>query len=296
MGKNLTLEVSLPGADCQSRPIEDCTEAPGPSHGGAEEALLDAQAAVAQAKLVKQPPNTAIYFGIDFEPSADASDQVVQYLTIVSNELKDNGYLVGLYGSGATLALLKGERHKSGRHAGQPLVDFTWLNASRGHAGATDFYNGGEWDLFQSRVDLHLPVGDRRSAEIDADIQNPAHAANYVGFWGAQGQYRVPEARSAAVYERRRFVCSEEGALWEAPVENAKAVGALSLGSVVRIGEQQGAFVQIDRNEDGAFDGWVRASSLSPTFALRPQYPARVAKLDATQCLADPPAATAAVR
>jgi hypothetical protein len=192
--------------------------------------------------------------------------------------------------------LLKGERHTTGRHAGQPLVDFTWLNASRGHAGATDFYNGGEWDLFQSRVDLHLPVGDRRSAEIDADIQNPAHAANYVGFWGARGQYRVPEARSAAVYERHRFVCSEESALWEAPVENAKAAGALSLGSVVRIGEQQGAFVQIDRNEDGAFDGWVRASSLSPTFALRPQYPARVAKLDATRCLTDPPAATAAVR
>jgi hypothetical protein len=295
-GESLTLEVSLPGADCKPRPIEDCTEAPGPSHDGAEEALLDAQAAVAQAKLVKQPPDTAIYFGIDFEPSADASDQVIQYLTIVSNELKDNHYLVGLYGSGATLALLKGERHKSGRHAGQPLVDFTWLNASRGHAGATDFYNSGEWDLFQSRVDLRLPTGDGRSAEIDTDVQNPAHAGSYAGFWSARGQYSVPGARSAAVYERRRFVCSETSSLWEAPLENAKTVGALSLGSVVRIGEQQGAFVQIDRDEDGVFDGWVRASSLSASFAERPQYPARVAKHDATQCLPDPPASTAAVR
>src|SRR5262249_42104874 len=122
------------------------------------------------------------------------------------------------------------------------------------------------------------------------------HAGSYAGFWSARGQYSVPGARSAAVYERRRFVCSETSSLWEAPLENAKTVGALSLGSVVRIGEQQGAFVQVDRNEDGVFDGWVRASSLSQSFAERPQYPARVAKRDATQCLPDPPASTAAVR
>jgi hypothetical protein len=119
-----------------------------------DEAQLDARAAVAQAKLVGQPAGTAIYFGIDFDLETERSEQVIQYFTIISNALRDQGYLVGVYGSGAALALLKAERHKAGRYVDQPLVNFTWLNAARGHSGAADFYNRGEWDLFQSRIDL----------------------------------------------------------------------------------------------------------------------------------------------
>ena len=106
-GESRTIEVSLPGPDCWPRPIEDCKEAEGPPHSGADEAELDARAAVAQAKLVGQPPGTAIYFGIDFELGAEMNEQVVQYFTIVSDELKDKGYLVGVYGSGAALTLLE---------------------------------------------------------------------------------------------------------------------------------------------------------------------------------------------
>ena len=80
-----------------------------------DEAQLDARAAVAQAKLVGQPSGTAIYFGIDFDLETERSEQVIQYFTIVSNALRDKGYLVGVYGSGAALALLKAERHKTGR-------------------------------------------------------------------------------------------------------------------------------------------------------------------------------------
>ena len=106
----------------ESKPPGAPPSVPMPPVPPPDEDELDAQAAVAQAKLVKQPPNTAIYFGIDFELGADRNEQAVQYFTIVSDELKDNGYLVGVYGSGAALALLRGERHKTGRHAGQPLV------------------------------------------------------------------------------------------------------------------------------------------------------------------------------
>jgi hypothetical protein len=39
---------------------------------------------------------------------------------------------------------------------------------------------------------------------------------------------------------------------------------------VVRIGELQDGFVQIDRDEDGTFHGWVLVTDLSPTFTKRP--------------------------
>jgi glycoside hydrolase-like protein len=296
-GETLTVEVTLPGADCTPRPLDDCKEAEGQPHSGADEAELDARAAVAQAKLVGQPSDTAIYFGIDFELGAEGKEQAVQYFTIVSNELKDNGYLVGVYGSGATLAWLKRERHKTGRHAGQPLVDFTWLDASRGHAGAADFYNRGEWDLFQSRTDLHLPVSVSGSAEIDTDIQNPARAGDYVGFWDARGQYRVPQVRTKAVYDQRRFACSGRSPVREAPAPEVKPVGSLGLGSVVRIGDERGGFVQVDRDEDGTYDGWVLVTDLSPTFAKRPHYVPHTKEHGTAACLpSGPPGTTAAVR
>jgi hypothetical protein len=322
-GDSLTIEVTLPDADCRPRPVEDCTEVEGAPHSGAEEAEYDARAAVAQAKLVKQPPSTAIYFGVDFDLGNESNEQVIQYFTIVSNELKDNGYLVGVYGNGAALSLLKGERHKAGRHAGQPLVDFTWLNASRGHAGAAEFYNLGAWDLFQSRTDLKLPAGARGAVEIDTDIQNGEHAADYVGFWNEHGQYKVPEARTKAVYDQRRFACSGRAPVVEspddspAPAESCLCAGKcpacdkpqaksqagrnigsrIGFGNVVRIGREQAGFVQIDRDEDGIYDGWTQLANLSPTFAERPQYVGDSERRSAAVCPpATAPASTAAVR
>ncbi len=290
-GESRTIEVTLPGPDCTPRPIEDCTEAEGPPHGGAEEAELDARAAIAQAKLVGQPLGTAIYFGIDFDLKPELNERVVQYFTIVSDELKDKGYLVGVYGSGAALALLKAELHKTGRHAGQPLVDFTWLNAARGHSGAAEFYNRGEWDLFQSRIDLHLPVGTG-SAEIDTDIQNEAR--EYIGFWDAHGQYRIPKARTRAIYDQRRFACTRYVLVRETPSKEAKSIGLLGLGRVVRIGAEQEGFVEVDRNEDGVYDGWALLANLSPTLAVRPEYIGGIGKVGDAACRPPAPLTTTA--
>jgi len=281
-GENRIIDVTLPGSDCTQRPLDDCQEAEGPSHSGADEAALDARAAIAQAKLVGQPLGTAIYFGIDFDLDSQLREEVVQYFTIISNELKDKGFLVGVYGSGAALELLKAKRHDTGRHAGQPLVDFTWLNAARGHSGAANFYNHGDWDLFQSRIDLHLPVGTG-TAEIDTDIQNTAR--DYVGFWDTHGPYRVPEARTRAVYDKRRFACTRHAPVREAPSKDAKSIGSLGLGRVVRIGKEQEGFVEIDRDEDGIYDGWTLSANLSRTFGNRPEYLAGIREHVESTCL-----------
>ena len=280
-GETSPIEVTLPGPDCAPRPIEDCKEVEGPLHTGADEAELDAQAAIAQAKRVGQPLGTAIYFGIDFDTRPEMTRRIVEYFTIVSDTLKDSGYLIGVYGSGATLALLKAKRHETGRHANQPLVDFTWLSAARGHVGAADVYNRGEWDLFQSKIEVHLRVG-MATVEIDTDVQNPAR--DYVGLWGPHGRFRMPAARTMAVYDQRRFVCSGRASLQEAPAKEAKSIGSLALDSVVRVGQEQENFVQVDRDEDGVYDGWALSANLSPTFSERPHYLVSVEKRTEASC------------
>ncbi len=171
-------------------------------------------------------------------------------------------------------------------------MNFTWLNAARGHAGAAEFYNRGEWDIFQSRIDLHLPVG-AGTAEIDTDVEN--RARDYVGFWDAHGSYRMPEARTRAIYEQRRFACNGHASLREAPANQAKSIGSLRLGSVVRIGEEQGGFVQVDRDEDGIYDGWTALSDLSPSFSERPRYLAGTGKSGSACFSPTSPATTASM-
>ena len=74
----------------------------------------------------------------------------------------------------------------------------------------------------------------------------------------------MPEARTKAVYDQRRFVCSGRASLRETPAKDAKSIGSLALGSVVRVGQEQGNFVQVDRDEDGAYDGWALSANCLP--------------------------------
>jgi hypothetical protein len=54
----------------------------------------------------------------------------------------------------------------------------------------------------------------------------------------------------------------------------------------VRIGKEQEGFVEVDRDEDGVYDGWIASANLSPSFAERPQYLASTGKGGGTACLA----------
>jgi hypothetical protein len=43
-------------------------------------------------------------------------------------------------------------------------------------------------------------------------------------------------------------------------------------GDVVRTGRTQGAFVEVDCDEDGRFDGWTRLTNLAAAFDKRPDW------------------------
>jgi hypothetical protein len=292
-GKSKKIRVSLADETCREREIDrDCKEADGPPHTLAMEAQWDAEAAVRQARQVRQPPGTAIYFGVDFNAGAGTAQSALQYFTIVSETLKASGYLVGVYGNGAALDLLRGKSHSTGPYAGRTMVDFFWLSAARGHAGAASQFNSGNWDLFQTRIDMTL--GAFGGLELDTDVQNGQRPDKYVGFWNRAGPFKIEAAHTQAIHAQRRFVCHGQSQIYStastAQVRNdgltcgrtrgerhcdqgSADVGArLCFGDVTRVGAETNGLIAVACDEDGQFDGWVLREHLSTAFATRPQW------------------------
>ena len=106
------------------------------------EVAADAKAALEQAKLVGQPEGSAIYFGVDFNVSGRPADAVLEYFRFIGQTV-GNHYAIGVYGNGFVNRMLRDEK----------LVSYNWISASRSHEQTVDFYNGGQWHLFQNQVD-----------------------------------------------------------------------------------------------------------------------------------------------
>jgi len=99
----------------------------------------DALNAVRQARTVGQPPRSAIYFAVDFNARDSAMYWVDQYFRGVNAGIAaaGGGYRIGVYGSGAVCAAVKGAR----------LAQYTWLSGSSSWEG-TAGYN--DWNIRQA--------------------------------------------------------------------------------------------------------------------------------------------------
>jgi hypothetical protein len=163
----------------------------------------DAQWAVARANEVGQPKNTAIYFGVDYNPIPENEDcaaanaamkNIRHYFDQVWSMITANGWRVGVYGPGKVCAKLK----EWGR------AEYFWLSASIGHWGHADFYNSGQWHLFQSKTDLPL-YSPKKSQRVDTDITNPI--GSDFGQWRRMGTTpHVDPPAATAVIAARRFI------------------------------------------------------------------------------------------
>jgi hypothetical protein len=117
----------------------------------------DAAAALDLARQFDQPPNGAIYFGVDGDfvgPGAlFHTDDVINYFAEINAAFDAAGvsYPVGVYGSGETCATLFAEG----------LAGFCWLSHSHGFTGTPDALEGGWFDIEQY---LPAPCGGR---EVD---------------------------------------------------------------------------------------------------------------------------------
>jgi hypothetical protein len=127
----------------------------------------DALSAHRQAKIVGQPPGSAIYFAVDFNARGNAMLAVDQYFRGVATGLAAAGrgrpeYRVGVYGSGSVCAAVRG--------AG--LAQYAWLSGSTAWEGTSGYT---DWNIRQA-------AQGARFANLSFDHDANEARADYGGF------------------------------------------------------------------------------------------------------------------
>ena len=205
----------------------------------------DAAYSLAHARdEIRQPPGSAIYFGVDGDwPKRAEMDAVLRYFSAVAETMAAAGspYRVGVYGSGRTCAEL----------AGRALASLFWLARSTGWTGTAEFYNGGGWTLYQTMHEVA-----RGGIRLDSNVLNPTAVDQ--GFFDAGGP--VTALSDKAALAARRFVGKAGAELLAGP--DGPAVGRLKPRAVVAVVEQRGDVVAMDVDDSGRVAGWCRAAEL----------------------------------
>ena len=173
-------------------------------------------------------------------------------------------YAIGVYGNGLVNRILREEK----------LVSYNWISASRSHEETVDFYNSGQWHLFQNQVDRRWfgPLGKcANGLDVDMNLQNPKVSS--IGAWGA-GEVGI--SRNQKISYQRRFATVQRRSLgkrrrrWEPSwlqIRHSRAAKCQC-----RILVQSGASSSVDIDEDGNADGLVRTSDLTSNLATMPPW------------------------
>jgi hypothetical protein len=250
------------------------------------EALADAKAALEQARLVGQPEGSAIYFGVDFNasktaqlvrvrngngngngarPGRDVVEAVLEYFRLIGRTVGQS-YAIGVYGNGFINRLLREEK----------LVAYNWISASRAHDGTAEFYNSGQWHLFQNQIERRWFATGGKCAtglDLDTNVQNPR--VTEIGAWGAGP---VDPARTQAIFDQRRFVrratavVRQNGTAGSGERLNCKFEARVLKHGNVRVFAQSSDWTNADIDEDGSADGLVASADLTASLATMPAW------------------------
>jgi len=168
-----------------------------------EKGRKDAEGALALAHELGQPAHTPIYFAIDFDPARDSGcalpadriwPSIDAYFDQINQVFAHTRWQVGVYGAGATLQRLKA----SGK------AKYFWLSTSLGHGGSREFFNSGQWHLFQNLTEIKRSYARNT---FDTDVTNPG--ATYFGQWTSHGRAPAHDTVAAIdILAGRAFVKS----------------------------------------------------------------------------------------
>jgi hypothetical protein len=194
-------------------------------------------------------------------------EPVLEYFRAV-NQTVGSRYAIGVYGNGFVNRTLRQEK----------LVAYNWLSTSRSHEGTVDFYNSGQWHLFQNQVDRRwfAPPGKcSNGLDVDTNLQNPKVSG--IGAWGSG---EVDKSRNQKIFDQRRFAIrptpvvqqSADGGGDSIPRHNCKSDNRVPRNANVRVLVQAGAWSGVDVDEDGNADGQVKTADLTADLVTMPPW------------------------
>ena len=175
------------------------------------------------------------------------------------NQTVGTRYAIGVYGNGLVNRILREEK----------LVSFNWISSSRAHEKTVDFYNGGQWHLFQNQVDRRWFGPQGRCAvglDVDTNLQNPRVSS--IGAWGAG----VDKDRNQRIFDQRRFAIRATSVVLESSAGGCKSDSRVAKNANVRVLAQSGDWSSVDVNEDGNSDGRIKLSDLTASLATMPPW------------------------
>ena len=170
----------------------DCMNFNADNAATAEKGRKDATAAIQLASDLGQPADTPIYFGIDFNPvqyggcklpTEKVWQSIETYFKQINEVLARTGWQAGIYGCGRICRLLKDRK----------LASYAWLSASMAHEEQNEFFNSGEWHIFQNRIDIQKDYAKKGDEFIDTNVVNPSNlnggtGGPYFGQWTTKGR------------------------------------------------------------------------------------------------------------
>lgn len=219
--------------------------------------INDVAEALAFADRMKQPEHSTLYFGADFPLKPDDVTVVKQYFEYAMQQMSrySKTWKIGVYGCGKTCEILSAEGWD---------ID-CWISASVSFWRTAEYFNSGNWTLFQTRTELSRSFG-----EIDTNILNPKRTS--FGQWRSDGKpVSEPIAVSQKIRDHRTFIQVPRLQLFPDPrpvnpiaLTGLDASRALK-GRSVRVLCAQGDFVGVSFDETDTLLGYCKASDLGPT-------------------------------
>jgi hypothetical protein len=196
------------------------------------------------AKIIGQPADSAIYFGVDCDPSpAQINSNILPFFRGVATAFGPDpnlpSYRIGVYGSGATCDAVLG--------AG--LASHAWLAQSTGWRGYKAFLQSKKWSLAQG------PVTKVAGVDCDTDQTN-----------GDFGDFQLGTAAAPSVIGQSAQVIARAGVRLRAgPGTNFDISQVIPFGTRLHVVKTTGEWSLIDLVGDSAVDGFVSSHFISPT-------------------------------
>ena len=204
---------------------------------------------------IGQPEGTGIYFSVDYDATETEIASAIQpYFEGVREGMAAEGdgevrFRIGAYGSGLFNGIL--------REAG--LIELCWLSMSRGFTGTRAAIAAGDYDLNQIPPAISL-----LGLGIDYDEPNPSRpdfGAFTIEPHAAPEAMPVPPGEAGAAY----VVTARSGLRLRAgPGTEFDIAGTMPFGTRVQVLSVKNDWAKIDRDGDGAVDGFAYAEYLRP--------------------------------